>query len=164
MTQTAFLKVRLSSEEMFEIERQARAMSTSKSALVRLILVGGAAQIVQQTAPLAGVESLQKAINAQQQDIAEMRDSLQQSAAAFDALLNQLNEFLRVPTFREYRSRLAAEGAEKKQNETEQDFLTRCANRYFVAYQVWPDASNLKTFGVGGASVDLTKFPREPPR
>lgn len=163
MTQTAFLKVRVSSEEMFEIERQARAMSTSKSALVRLILTGGASQIAQQQSPAAGIESLQKVIGEQQRDIAEMRDALQQSAAAFDALLNQLNEFLRVPTFREYRSRLAAEGIEKRQNETEQDFLTRCANRYFVAYQAWPDASNLKTFGIGGAGVDLAKFPKQPP-
>lgn len=164
MPKTMFLKVRLDPPEMLQIERQSRLLNMPKSRFARLLLTGGAMAKPQPqqpaTAPPAFDESRLSAVESR---LSEIDESLSSSARAFDALLSQLNEFLRVPSFREYRSRLGAEGVEKRQNEDDTAFLLRAASRFFVLYQRWPDPSDSRSFGPTHQAFDATKFPRTPP-
>lgn len=166
MPKDSFLKVRLDPADMLQIERQAKVLNMPKSKFARLMLTGGGiakpqqADHDQQTPGQQIDDSRLAALGA---GIEEMREALSQSARAFDALLSRLNEIMRVPTFREYRGRLAAEGIEKKQSESDDQFLIRSANRYFVAFGVWPDPVDSRAFGPVPPAVDLAKFPKSPP-
>ena len=62
----------------------------------------------------------------------EVNATLANSAESFNTLLQNLNEFLRVPSFREYRARDAVEGSIKREGEAELNFLIRLANRYYL--------------------------------
>lgn len=163
MPKTTFLKVRLDAVEMLEIERQARTLNLPKSRLARLLLTGGAVAKPEQSAPAAAPVFDDSRLAAVEDRLAEIDGSLAASARAFDTLLQQLAEFLRVPTFREYRARLHAEGIEKRQNEDDAQFLVRVAQRYFIAFSVWPNPADSRVFGPLPQNFEAAKFPRTPP-
>lgn len=165
MAKSTFLKVRLDAAEMLHIEKQARLLSMSKSQLARLLLIGGAVAQPQQPTPAPTAPAFDDLrLAALEADVTGMREALTQSAAAFDTLLSQLNQLLRVPTFTEYRARLHAEAVEKRENETDEQFLLRSAQRYFLAHGVWPDPSRSRAFGRLPAGYDAARFPKSPPR
>lgn len=165
MPKDMFLKVRLDADEMLQIEKQSRVLNMPKSRLARLLLTGGAPAQPQQSAPAQQPATFDDSrISALESDVAEMRDALHQSAGAFDTLLSQLNQILRVPTFTEYRARLHAEGIEKRENESDEQFLLRCAQRYFLVHGAWPDPANSRAFGRLPAGYDAARFPKSPPR
>lgn len=164
MTKTHKIDVRLSADELLEIERQARALNMPKSQLARLLLTGGGiAKPQPQQQPAAAQAFDDSRLSSVESRLSEIEESLSASARAFDALLSQLNELLRVPSFREYRARLAADGIEKRQTEDDAQFLIRAASRYFVLYQRWPDPADSRTFGPVPAGVDIKNFPAKPP-
>lgn len=160
MPKTTFLKVRLDPADMLQIERQAKVLNMPKSKFARLLLTGGAVT-PQQPQPQPEPSPIDDyRLDRLDAELAEMRDALMKSADAFNALLQNLAELHRVPSFREYRGRMAAEGVEKRQSETDEQYLVRLGMRYFVAYQVWPDPSDSRRFGPIPAGVN---FPKTPP-
>jgi len=161
MSKSEYLKIRLELDEAREIERAARALSLSKSQYARLLITGGPVQKPQQPPPPAIDEAALADIKA---ELADMRESLVASARAFDELLAFLKEQQRVPTFREYRARCAAESITKRENETEQQYLLRLASRYFVLYQNWPTPADSAAFGPLPNGVDPKSWPPIPPR
>lgn len=164
MQKTMFLKVRLDADDMLQIERQARLLNMPKSRLARLLLTGGAAVPSQPQQPATAAPPFDDSrLSAVESRLSEIDESLAASARAFDNLLQQLAEFLRVPSFREYRARLGAEGVEKRQNEDDTAFLVRAASRYFVLYQNWPSPSDSRSFGPAPQAFDAAKFPTRPP-
>jgi len=164
MPKTMFLKVRLDPPDMLQIERQAKILNMPKSRLARILLTGGAMAKPQPQQPPAAAPAFDDSrLSAVESRLSEIDESLSASARAFDTLLSQLNEFLRVPSFREYRARLGAEGIEKRQNEDDTAFLTRAASRFFVLYQGWPDPSDSRSFGPAPQGFDAAKFPASPP-
>lgn len=157
MSKTHKIDVRLEADELLELERQAKILNMPKSRLARILLTGGAVAKPQPQQPATAAPAFVES------RLSEIDESLSASARAFDALLSQLNEFLRVPSFREYRARLGAEGVEKRQNEDDTAFLIRAAARYFVLYQHWPSPSDSRSFGPAPQSFDAAKFPARPP-
>lgn len=149
---------------MLDLEKQSRLLNMPKSRLARLLLTGGAVSKPQPQEPAAAPpvfdDSRLSAIEAR---IGEVEESLSASARAFDTLLSQLVEFLRIPSFREYRARAVVDGIEKRQNEDDMQHLMRIASRYFVLYQRWPNPRDSVSFGPVAQGVDLTKFPARPP-
>jgi hypothetical protein len=154
------LDIRMSADELREIERQARLLNMPKSQFARLLLTGGFAQNPQPPASPIDETALAEIRAA----IEEMRESLISSARAFDELLSFLREQQRIPSFREYRARCAVEGVQKRENETEQQYLLRLASRYFVLYQHWPTPSDSATFGPVPAGFEPQNWPLTPPR
>lgn len=164
MSKTHKIDVRLEAGELLQLERQAKALNMPKSRLARLLLTGCAVTPPQPQQPATATQALDDSrLVAIESRLSEIDESLSASARAFDTLLQQLNEFFRVPSFREYRARLCADGIEKRQNEDDMAFLIRAASRYFLLFQLWPDPSNSATFGPVQAGVDLSKFPARPP-
>lgn len=164
MTKTHKIDVRLAADELLELERQAKILNMPKSRLARILLTGGAVAKPQQQEPAAASPAFDESrLSAIEARLGEVEESLSASARAFDTLLSSLNEFLRVPSFFEYRARLAVDGVEKRQSEDDLAFLIRAASRYFVLYQRWPDPADSRSFGRVPAGVDLSKFPTRPP-
>lgn len=167
MSKTTFLKIRIDPADMLEIERQARTLNMPKSRLARILLTGGAVSKPQQPAPAATTTTTTKADDSRlasiEDRLAEVEESLSASARAFDTLLSNLNELLRVPSFREYRARAVVDGIEKRQTEDDMQHLMRIASRYFVLYQRWPNPRDSVSFGPVAQGVDLSKFPTQPP-
>lgn len=164
MTKTHKIDVRLAADELLELERQAKVLGMPKSRLARILLTGAAVSKPQPQQPPAAAPAFDGSrLIAIESRLGEIDESLSASARAFDTLLSQLNEFLRVPTFLEYRARLRAEGVEKRQNEDDTQFLVRAAQRYFIAFNVWPNPADSRAFGSVPAGFDATKFPARPP-
>lgn len=164
MSKTSFLKVRLDAAEMLDLEKQSRLLNLPKSRLARLLLTGAAVSKPQpQTSATTAPAFDGSRLDSIEARLSEVEESLSASARAFDTLLQNLNEFLRVPSFREYRARLGAEGIEKRQNEDDLQFLTRAASRYFVLFQAWPNPADPRSFGPVPVGVDLSTFPPRPP-
>ena len=164
MPKDTFLKVRLDPADMLQIERQAKVLNMPKSRLARLLLTGGSIAKPQEVdRPTTGRQIDDSRLVALEAGIEEIRSALSLSAASFDALLGQLNQILRTPTFTEYRARLHAEGVEKRQTETDEQFLLRAAQRYFIAHGIWPDPADSRRFGRLPAGYDPAKFPKSPP-
>jgi hypothetical protein len=164
MAKKHFLGIKLDDAELAEIERAARLFNLSKSQYSRLMIIGGAAQNSQPTAAAPAAQIDETALAEIRGELAEMRESLIASAAAFDQLLSFLREQQRVPSFREFRARCAVEQIAKRENESEQQYLLRIASRYFVLYQSWPVPSDSATFGPVPAGFDAQKWPPVPPR
>lgn len=167
MTKTRKIDVRLSADDMLEIERQARALGMPKSRLARLLITGGGVPKPQQSTPAAPATPAatfdDSRLSAMEDRLGEIEESLSASARAFDNLLSQLTEFLRIPSFREYRARAVVEGIEKRQTEDDMQHLMRIASRYFVLYQRWPNPRDSAAFGPLAQGIDLSKFPAQPP-
>lgn len=164
MSKTHKIDVRLEAAELLELERQAKILNMPKSRLARILLTGGAVAKPQPQQPATAAPAFDESrFSAVESRLSEIDESLSASARAFDTLLSQLAEFLRIPSFREYRARLAVEGVEKRQNEDDTSFLLRAASRYFVLYQNWPDPSDSRSFGPTPQAFDAAKFPTRPP-
>jgi Xaa-Pro aminopeptidase len=164
MSKTHKIDVRLSADELAEIERAARVLNMPKSQYARLLLTGGAVQNQQPAAPAPAAQIDETALADMRAELAEMRESLVASAAAFDQLLSFLKEQQRIPSFREYRARAAVENIARRENESEQQYLQRLASRYFVVYQQWPLPSDSATFGPVPQGFEPQKWPATPPR
>lgn len=164
MSKTHKIDVRLEADELLELERQAKVLNMPKSRLARILLTGGAmAKPQPQQLATAAPAFDESRFSAVESRLSEIDESLSASARAFDTLLSQLAEFLRIPSFREYRARLAVEGVEKRQNEDDTAFLIRAAQRYFVTFSAWPSPSDSRAFGPLPQGFDISKFPTRPP-
>lgn len=160
------VSLKMDSAEFKELERICKTLNLSKSEYLRAVAFGAPAPNSTptqpaETAPAPDFSFLQADIAALKTHQEEMNAALANSAESFNALLQSLGEFLRVPSFREYRARDAVEGTIQKTGETELNFLIRLANRYYLLYKVWPDATNINIFG---KISDDTKanFPKAP--
>ena len=152
MIKTEYLKFRATRDEAREIERIAKTLGLSRSDYLRAVAFGAPAPgatptPTAETAPAPDLALLQADIAALKTQQEEMNAAQAQAAESFNALVQNLNEFLRVPSFREYRARDAVEGTIQKPGETELNFLIRLANRYYLIYKVWPDPTNINIFG-----------------
>lgn len=164
MPKTTYLKVRLEADDMLTLERQSRTLNMPKSRLARLLLTGGAAVPPQPQEPAAAAPVFDDSrLAAVEGRLDGIEESLSASARAFDNLLSQLAEFLRIPSFREYRARLGADGVAQRQNEDDTAYLLRAASRYFVLYQSWPDPSDSRSFGPAPQGFEAARFPKQPP-
>ena len=166
MIKTEYLKFRATQEEAREIDRICKLLGLSRSEYLRAVAFGAKAPTATptapaETAPAPDFDLLQADIALLKSQQEEVNATLAQSAESFNALLQNLGEFLRVPSFREYRARDAVEGSIQKPGETELNFLIRLANRYYLLYKVWPDPTNINIFG---KISDETKanFPKAP--
>lgn len=173
MIKTEYLKFRATRDEAREIERIAKTLGLSRSDYLRAVAFGAPAPGATPTQPAAAAPApdfsfLQADIDLlkqQQEEIKQQQKetaaALAQSAESFNALLEYLNQYIRVPSFREYRARDAVEGTIQKPGETELAFLLRLANRYYILYKTWPKAADINTFG---KITDDTKanFPKAP--
>ena len=153
-------------DEFREIERICKLLNLTKSEYLRAVAFGAPAPgatptPAAETAPAPDLAILQADIDLIKQQQEEMNAAQAQAAESFNALVQNLNEFLRVPSFREYRARDAVEGTIQKPSESELNFLIRLANRYYLLYKVWPDPTNINIFG---KISDDTKanFPKAP--
>lgn len=134
-------------EAVRDIDRIAALMHLNRSDYLRAIVMGSGNQ-KQPTEPVVDNEKLAKIEN-QQQEI----------SAAFTTLLDRLSEFLRVPSFREYKSRRLAEEPVLKQGENQRDYLIRIAEDYYNIYNIWPDSTDKQHFG----STPEGGFPKDRP-
>ncbi len=166
MIKTEYLKFRATQEEAREIDRICKLLGLSRSEYLRAVAFGAPAPASTPTAPAETAHApdfsfLQADIAALKTQQEEMNAAQAQAAESFNALVQNLNEFLRVPSFREYRARDAVEGTIQKPSESELNFLIRLANRYYLLYKVWPDPTNINIFG---KISDDTKanFPKAP--
>ena len=160
------VSLKMDSAEFKELERICKLLNLGKSEYLRAVAFGAPAPTstpaqAAETAPAPDFDLLQADIALLKSQQEEMNAALAQSAESFNALLQSLGEFLRVPSFREYRARDAVEGTIQKPGETELNFLIRLANRYYLLYKVWPDPTNINIFG---KINDDTKanFPKTP--
>lgn len=158
---TEYLKFRASPDEVKEIDRICATLRLSRTEYLRAVAFGGPKPISPPpAAPAAAMDDSRLAsLEAGQRDI---QIALNDSASAFAALMTNLNEFLRVPSFREYRARDVAGDSIKRDGEAEDAYLLRLAHRYFIQYQVWPNAEDKATFGPA-PGADLAKFPKIKP-
>lgn len=160
------ISLKVDSSEFKEIERICKTLGLSKSEYLRAVAFGAPAPIstpaqAAETAPAPDFELLQAEIIEIKQQQQETAAALAQSAESFNTLLDYLNQYIRVPSFREYRARDAVEGTIQKPGETELAFLLRLANRYYILYKTWPNAADINTFG---KITDETRanFPKAP--
>ena len=166
MNRKTVITFRLEAEETREIDRICKTLGLSRSDYLRAVAFGAPAPTstpnpAAETAPAPDFDLLQADIALLKSQQEEVNATLAQSAESFNTLLQSLGEFLRVPSFREYRARDAVEGSIQKPGETELNFLIRLANRYYLIYKVWPDPTNINIFG---KISDDTKanFPKAP--
>ena len=166
MIKTEYLKFRATQEEAKEIDRICKLLGLSRSEYLRAVAFGAPAPGVTptqpaETAPAPDFSFLKADIDLIKQQQEEMNAAQAQAAESFNALLQSLGEFLRVPSFREYRARDAVEGTIQKPGEAELNFLIRLANRYYLLYKVWPDPANINIFGKINEETK-TNFPKAP--
>lgn len=161
------VSLKMDQEEFKELERICKTLNLSKSEYLRAVAFGAPApgatpSPAAETAPVPDLTLLQADIDLIKQQQEEMNAAQAQAAESFNALVQNLNEFLRVPSFREYRARDAVEGTIQKPGETELNFLIRLANRYYLIYKVWPDPTNINIFGKisDEAKANFPKAPR----
>lgn len=166
MSKTEYLKFRATLDETKEIDRICKTLKLSRSDYLRAVAFGASAPMstpvpAPASAPAADLAPVTSRLETVESRITEINAALLQSAESFNTLLANINELLRVPTFREFRARDQAEGTIKKAEETELAFLFRLANRYVIKYDIWPNPNNKNTFGP--APADIEKFPRTRP-
>lgn len=166
MNRKTVITFRLKAEEARELERICQTLGLSKTDYLRAVAFGAPAPGATpsqpaETAPAPDLSLLQADIDLIKQQQKETANALAQSAESFNQLLDYLNQYIRVPSFREYRARDAVEGTIQKPGETELAFLLRLANRYYILYKTWPNAADINTFG---KITDDTKanFPKAP--
>ena len=166
MNRKTVITFRLKAEEARELERICQTLGLSKTDYLRAVAFGAPAPGATptqpaETAPAPDFSFLQADIDLLKQQQQETAAALAQSAESFNTLLDYLNQYIRVPSFREYRARDAVEGTIQKPGETELAFLLRLANRYYILYKTWPNAADINTFG---KITDETRanFPKAP--
>lgn len=167
MKKAYVISARLTGEEFREFDRQAKALNMSRSDFARLLLTGDFLNNNQSMSPaeqLPDFVEFDERLSVIESQLREVNNELASSASAFNMLLEQLGEFLRIPNFSEFRARMYSEGVEQRSGETFEDYLLRLAIRYYDVYGVWPDPSNTRAFGRVPPDVDLRKFPKTPPK
>ena len=174
MIKTEYLKFRATQEEAREIDRICKLLGLSRSEYLRAVAFGAPAPgatptPAAETAPAPDFSFLQADIDLLKQQQEELKQqqketaaAIAQSAESFNALLDYLNQYIRVPSFREYRARDAVEGTIQKPGETELAFLLRLANRYYILYKTWPNAADINTFGKITNEETKANFPKAP--
>ena len=174
MIKTDYLKFRATREETREIDRICKTLGLSRSDYLRAVAFGAPAPgatptPAAETAPAPDFSFLQADIDLLKQQQEELKQqqketaaAIAQSAESFNALLEYLNQYIRVPSFREYRARDAVEGTIQKAGETELAFLLRLANRYYILYKTWPNAADINTFGKITNEETKANFPKAP--
>ena len=167
MIKTEYLKFRATQEEAREIDRICKLLGLSRSEYLRAVAFGAPAPTstptpTAETAPAPDFSFLQADIAALKTQQEEMNAAQALAAESFNALLQSLGEFLRVPSFREYRARDAVDGTIQKPGETELAFLLRLANRYYILYKTWPNAADINTFGKITNEETKANFPKAP--
>lgn len=165
---TRLVGFKATDDEFKEIERIAKTLKLSKTDYLRAVAFGAPAPMstpaaAPASAPAPDLAPVTARLETVESRIAEINAALMQSAESFNALLQNLNEFLRIPTFREYRARDQAEGSIKKPDEPELTYLFRLANRYAVKYDAWPNPDDKNQFGPVPAGTDIEKFPKTRP-
>jgi len=163
MQKTHKLDIRLSADELKEIERGARALNMPKSQYARLLLTGGATQKPQQTQQSQQTPIDEKHIERIEKKIEKLHESFVTLVRAFDDLLAILKEQQRVPSFREYRTRCIVEGVKRIENESEHQFLMRVAMTYYALYKRWPTTADPIRFGPFPQNFDPAEWPSSPP-
>lgn len=153
-------------DEFREIERICKLLNLTKSEYLRAVAFGAKAPTstpnpVAETAHAPDFSFLQADIDLLKTQQEEVNATLANSAESFNALVQNLNEFLRVPSFREYRTRDIVEGSIKKEGESELNFLIRLANRYYLIYKIWPNTAESTAFGPVADDIK-TNFPKTP--
>ena len=153
-------------DEFREIERICQTLGLSKTDYLRAVAFGATAPTstpaqAAAAAPAPDLTLLQAEIAALKTQQEEMNAAQAQAAESFNMLLDYLNQYIRVPSFREYRTRDIVEGTIQKAGENELSFLTRLATRYYLIYKAWPNPAESTAFG---PAADETKanFPKAP--
>ncbi len=160
MSKTRLIGFKATDDEVKEIERICKTLQVSKADFLRAAAFNTRAPIHQpQEQPQQPAEADLEPIKA---ELSDLRQSSAASAAAFETLLQSLNEFLYIPSFREYRARDLAEGTIRRDGEAEISYLKRLANRYYIKYAAWPDPANMAAFGPVPKDTDLSQFPARP--
>ena len=174
MIKTRLLGFKATDDEHKEIERICKTLGLSRSDYLRAVAFGAPAPTstpaqAAETAPAPDFSFLQADIDLIKQQQEELKQQQQETAAAlaqsaesFNQLLDYLNQYIRVPSFREYRARDAVEGTIQKPGETELAFLLRLANRYYILYKTWPNAADINTFGKITNEETKANFPKAP--
>ena len=160
-------------DEFREIERICQTLGLSKTDYLRAVAFGAPAPGATPTqpaeaAPAPDFSFLQDDIDLLKQQQEELKQqqketaaAIAQSAESFNALLDYLNQYIRVPSFREYRTRDIVEGTIQKPGEAELAFLTRLATRYYLIYKAWPNPAESMAFGPA-AEETKANFPKAP--
>lgn len=156
----------MDSAEFKELERICKLLNLGKSEYLRAVAFGAPAPTstpaqAAETAPAPDFSFLQADIDLIKQQQEEMNAAQAQAAESFNTLLDYLNQYIRVPSFREYRTRDIVEGTIQKAGENELSFLTRLATRYYLIYKAWPNPSESTAFGPA-AEETKTNFPKAP--
>ena len=153
-------------DEFREIERICQTLGLSKTDYLRAVAFGATAPTstpaqAAAAAPAPDLTLLLAEIAALKTQQEEMNAAQAQAAESFNTLLDYLNQYIRVPSFREYRTRDIVEGTIQKAGENELSFLTRLATRYYLIYKAWPNPAESTAFG---PAADETKanFPKAP--
>ena len=173
MIKTEYLKFRATQEEAREIDRICKLLGLSRSEYLRAVAFGAKAPTATPTAPAetapapdfsflqADIDLIKQQQEELKQQQKETAAALAQSAESFNALLEYLNQYIRVPSFREYRTRDIVEGTIQKPGEAELAFLTRLATRYYLIYKAWPNPAESMAFGPA-AEETKANFPKAP--
>ena len=166
MNRKTVITFRLKTDEARELERICQTLGLSKTEYLRAVAFGAPAPTstpnpAAETAPAPDFSFLQADIAALKAQQEEMNAALAQSAESFNTLLDYLNQYIRVPSFREYRTRDIVEGTIQKPGEAELSFLTRLATRYYLIYKAWPNPSESTAFGPA-AEETKANFPKAP--
>lgn len=167
MNRKTVITFRLKAEEARELERICKTLGLSKTDYLRAVAFGAPAPTstptpAAETAPAPDFSFLQADIDLIKQQQEEMNAAQAQAAESFNTLLDYLNQYIRVPSFREYRARDAVDGTIQKPGETELAFLLRLANRYYILYKTWPNAADINTFGKITNEETKANFPKAP--
>ena len=160
------VSLKLKSAEFSELERICTTLGFSKADYLRAVAFGATAPGATPTQPAAAAPApdfsfLQADIAALKTQQEEMNAAQAQAAESFNTLLDYLNQYIRVPSFREYRTRDIVEGTIQKPGEAELSFLTRLATRYYIIYKAWPNPSESTAFGPA-AEETKANFPKAP--
>ncbi len=160
------VSLKLNSAEFSELERICTTLGFSKADYLRAVAFGAPAPgatpaQAAETAPAPDLALLQADIAALKTQQEEMNAAQAQAAESFNTLLDYLNQYIRVPSFREYRTRDIVEGTIQKAGENELSFLTRLATRYYLIYKAWPNPAESTAFGPA-AEETKANFPKAP--
>lgn len=166
MNRKTVITFRLKAEEARELERICQTLGLSKTDYLRAVAFGAPAPGATPTqpaeaAPAPDFSFLQADIDLLKQQQEEMNAAQAQAAESFNTLLDYLNQYIRVPSFREYRTRDIVEGTIQKPGEAELAFLTRLATRYYLIYKAWPNPAESMAFGPA-AEETKANFPKAP--
>ena len=166
MNRKTVITFRLKTDEARELERICQTLGLSKTEYLRAVAFGAPAPTstpnpAAETAPAPDFSFLQADIAALKTQQEEMNAAQAQAAESFNTLLDYLNQYIRVPSFREYRTRDIVEGTIQKAGENELSFLTRLATRYYLIYKAWPNPAESTAFGPA-AEETKANFPKAP--